>query len=52
MSTSTWCRAAVLVERGDYYVVDTRSNNIREHSFDLEAYARKLGVLREGEEVR
>src|SRR5262245_14546898 len=48
-------RAAVGRERdhlGDWFVVDTKANAVREHDVDVAALARRLGVVREWEEMR
>jgi hypothetical protein len=48
-------RAAQGKERdslGDYYVVDLKNERVRDHDVDLEALARRMGCMREWEELR
>lgn len=41
-----------LIDLGDFYVLDTRSNSIAKKHLDLEDYARELGVLKAWEQVK
>ena len=36
---------------GDYYLLDTKANAVRDHDVDLEKLARRLRAMRDWEEV-